>query len=363
MELRNLIYLKHEHQPFWFRLLTFFPEHMFRFVVWFRTLLYKMNFKKRKQLPGFVLSIGNLAVGGTGKTPVVIEVAKYISNFGLDVAILTRGYKSGLAKNEFIVLQNGKIIISNIGSKEVYADEAMMQSHILRDIPVIVGINRYEAAQRYLALSVKKYYVWILDDGFQHTQIDRDLNVLLLDAKNPFGSESLLPRGFLREPIQAIERASAILWTRSNEVVEEQNLDRVKQINSDLQMYQVPFYHGRLYRAYRGSLTQLTEDLHGNNRLVIIGIAKPDAFLDELVRAGVFWNHKIILKDHEFINFDKLMINLLKFEQIVTTAKDYYRNPFAFDVLPIPTIVLELKISIPESFFKKIEQHLKKIKN
>jgi tetraacyldisaccharide 4'-kinase len=173
-----------------------------------RLAAYRLGVLKTKKLPFWTLSVGNLTAGGTGKTPVVLALAQSIASRGRKVAILSRGY-GGQAPGPVTVISDGERIFAHPPEA---ADEAYMLSLRLPGVAVLTGPDRYALGKKATDLGVE---VAILDDGFQHVQLARDLNLLLLDAEKPFGNGYLLPRGTLREPKSAVARAQGVLLTRS----------------------------------------------------------------------------------------------------------------------------------------------------
>ena len=178
-------------------------------LVKFRSKAYDMGIIKSKKLPCKVISIGNITVGGTGKTPMTIYVAELVQKLGYVVVVISRGYKGELEKTGGIV-SNGKTVLMG---PEKAGDEPFMLAGRL-NIPVIVGKDRFKAGMK----AVKKFNpdVIVLDDAFQHLKIKRDINLVLLDAKRPFGNSKLLPRGILREPLSSLSRSDAFILTRSD---------------------------------------------------------------------------------------------------------------------------------------------------
>jgi tetraacyldisaccharide 4'-kinase len=173
-----------------------------------RSAAFEFRPAKLKQLPCVVISIGNITVGGTGKTPMVIYLARLVRSLGYRVAIVSRGYKGNLEKTGGIVSDGQKTLVT----PEASGDEPFMIANALTDIPVVVGQNRFMAGTR--AIAAFSPEVIILDDAFQHLQLRRDINLLLVDQTRPFGNRHLLPRGPLREPVSAIGRADVIVETR-----------------------------------------------------------------------------------------------------------------------------------------------------
>ncbi|MFO7748478.1 MAG: tetraacyldisaccharide 4'-kinase [Desulfobacteraceae bacterium] len=172
-----------------------------------RTALYRTGVLRSKSLPCFVISIGNITVGGTGKTPMTLYVARLVKQLGYTAAVVSRGYKGGFEEKGGIV-STGKRIVA---TPEQAGDEPYMLASTL-DIPVVVGKSRYKAAMT----AVREFHpdVVILDDAFQHLAVKRDLNLLLLDGTSPFGNRALLPRGSLREPLSSVNRVDVVVFTR-----------------------------------------------------------------------------------------------------------------------------------------------------
>jgi tetraacyldisaccharide 4'-kinase len=144
-----------------------------------------------------VVSIGNITLGGTGKTPMVEWVARRFREENLRVAILSRGY----------------------GQKSGLNDEGMVLEQNLPDVPHLQGVERAELAK--IAVEELESQVLVLDDGFQHRRLGRDLDIVLIDALNPFGGGRIFPRGLLREPIRSLKRADIVVLSRANLVNEE----------------------------------------------------------------------------------------------------------------------------------------------
>jgi tetraacyldisaccharide 4'-kinase len=173
-----------------------------------RLQAYHRRWAAIRRLPCRVISIGNLTLGGTGKTPVVEVVAGLLQQEGVRVCVLSRGY-GGKAQSGITVVSDGERCLV---PPEVAGDEPALLAEHLAALPVIVGKDRYAAGM----LAVERFGVdaIVLDDGFQHVQLARDLDILLLDASRPFGNGRLFPRGELRDRPSAVARADAIVMTR-----------------------------------------------------------------------------------------------------------------------------------------------------
>jgi len=181
---------------------------LYLFVVTLMAWLYRKEILKQRRLPCRVISVGNITVGGTGKTPLVIKIAQIYKQHKLKPVILTRGYMG-----------------RGIGHGGEQSDEAAMMQKILEDIPVLTGADRIKNAENFLKNDQAD--VFILDDGFQHWRLARDLDIIAIDATNPFGNGHLLPRGILREPLKALLRADLLVLTKAD--LGEGHLDSIRQ--------------------------------------------------------------------------------------------------------------------------------------
>jgi len=176
----------------------------------YRARLYQHRRLTSHRLPCKVVSVGNITIGGTGKTPMALYLAEMIKAAGYRAAVVSRGYKGQAEKQGGVVSDGHDLRMdSDIAGDEPYL---MAQQLLPSGIPVIVGRDRVHSG--WLAVKLFQTEVLVLDDGFQHLRLQRDLNLVLLDARQPFGNGYLLPRGILREPLSALSRADACLLTR-----------------------------------------------------------------------------------------------------------------------------------------------------
>ena len=176
----------------------------------FRARLFAQGRLISHRLPCKVVSVGNIALGGTGKTPASLYMAHLIHEAGLRVAVVSRGYK-GRAEHQGGIVSDGHTL--QMTPADAGDEPYLMARHLLPlGIPVIVGGDRVRSGR--LAVERFSTEVLVLDDGFQHMRLQRDLNLVLLDVRQPFGNGHLLPRGTLREPLSALARADACLLTR-----------------------------------------------------------------------------------------------------------------------------------------------------
>ncbi|SVB17736.1 uncharacterized protein METZ01_LOCUS170590 [marine metagenome] len=177
-------------------------------VHYFRMWAYHWHLFPSHKLGCRVISVGNLTLGGTGKTPVVMMIAEILRGNGRKPGILSRGY-AGSSKNEINIVCDGEKILL---PTKVAGDEAVMMAERLKNVPVLVGSDRYQTG-RY-AIEHFGVDTLILDDGFQHLALKRDMNILLFDHQRPFGNGQLFPAGELREPKREVCRADFVCITR-----------------------------------------------------------------------------------------------------------------------------------------------------
>jgi tetraacyldisaccharide 4'-kinase len=274
---------------------------------------------KGKKLPGFVLSIGNITAGGTGKTPATIMFAEWAKSLGYNVAILSRGY-GGKYKQEAAVVSDGKDILL---TPEISGDEPWLMANTLRNVPVVVSRTRYLAGLK--ANDAFGCNFFILDDGFQHINLKRDMDIVLADAEKPFGNGHLLPWGPLREPLSGLKRADAVMLTRSDSLHPE----RYNRF-----FYNKPVFKGdhapdRIFFPSRGRSFDLSY-LYGKRVVAFSGIARPDSFKQSLLNLGANVVSFRAFGDHCRFS-QKDIQQLIKVQEtfngdiLATTEKDWVR--------------------------------------
>lgn len=177
----------------------------------------------------YIVSVGNLTTGGTGKTPATAWLVRRLQKAGLSVAVVGRGY-GGELSGQGAVVSNGNQVLLNAAQA---GDEALLHARSLPGVPVVIGRDRVAAVQ--MALEKFAPQVIVLDDGFQYWSLERDFDLVLLDARLPFGNGKLLPVGRLREPQIELARASAVLLTRAEAACEaqlQQTQDEIRRFSS-----------------------------------------------------------------------------------------------------------------------------------
>ncbi len=283
---------------------------VYGFVLFCRRFLYKRGILESERLPAVIISVGNITAGGSGKTPLAIYLAGLISGHGFKTAIVSRGYKGRFEKKGGIVSDGEKIV----ATPSEAGDEPYMMA-VKTGVPVICGSNRYRAGLEAVRLGVG---VIILDDGFQHLKLERDINLLLLDMKNPFGNGFVIPRGLMREPVSAINDADAFVMTRCNDL----SIRRPGFANA-----RMPVFYS-VHRQYKAK--DADEKYTGSRVLAVSGIADNEAFIKGLGNRGYNVAGHIFFDDHHSYNMADIdMIMGVKAAKsadlIVTTEKDYVK--------------------------------------
>ena len=321
-----------------------------------RNILYTRGVFKARRLPCRVISVGNIVVGGTGKTPAVIVIAKHLQREGMRVAILLRGYKRCVREKVTIVSDGEKVCASPIES----GDEADMMAKHLSGVPIIVGKCRYLTGQ--VALERFKVDVLLLDDGFQHRQLARDVDILTIPATHPFGSpKKLLPAGTLREPPTALRRADLILLTHADTPNISAHAKKVvKGLAPNAPVLESIYRPTHLYplvpnknNEKRTNVRTDTRKLKGKRVLAVCGIGNPDAFAATLMRCSVASVELLAFPDHHvYTEADKQRIDTAfqaaAADLIVTTQKDEQKLARFADNWKLPIVVLAVALVITD---------------
>ena len=326
-----------------------------------RMILHERGMIRTKKLACAVISVGNITLGGTGKTPMVVYLAKFITRLGFRVAVLSRGYR-GLSEKTGGVVSDGLSI--RMTPKES-GDEPYMLAGRLTGIPVLVGRDRYAMGKQ--AIREFETEVLILDDGFQHTALFRDLDLVLLDSRTLFGNGHLFPRGILREPVSALRRGNALIITKIDpEKRRESDLDELKKRGSFEKKPIFISLHTPFFYRLTGSKPALCDPCHiyGKKIIAFSGIAQNADFRDTLERYGCK-----IASFHPFADHHPYTDAELEHiwqdakeafaEFVVTTEKDYPRIHGRIQNKP-ELIIVGIHVSMVEEerFFTFIDRHL-----
>lgn len=311
------------------RALLWLPAKLYEFAVRLRVAAYETNYFKPKRLDAIVISVGNLTLGGTGKTPMVEYIARYLKSEEHSVSILTRGYARQTSGMRVLNDPQRRPESRDNGSYRESGDEPLMLARSLSEIPIVVNKNRYEAglwAQEAFGSDTV-----VLDDAYQHLALERDLNILLIDATDPFGNFEMPPFGRLREPLYGIKRADAVIVTRADRPFDHpQTLGIIKYFCGD--KTPVMYFYSTIIEL-RHLVTAESYDIKdftGWNVAVACGIANPRAFADDILQAGINIVSESFFADHHaFQQMDLDQITTAAREAgadaIVTTEKDAVR--------------------------------------
>lgn len=294
-----------------------------------RGWLYDCGLLKQKRLPCTVISVGNIVAGGTGKTPAVIWIAKYLQSEGFQVGVLLRGY--GREGHDSVsIVSDGKQILTSVPES---GDEAGLLARKLQDVPVVVGSDRYAAGLEMIQLWGHTEGVLILDDGFQRRQLARDLDILTIDSTQPFGTGKLLPAGTLREPKAALRRTDVLLLTRTDLAAESINLERFVD---GKQIFHTCHQPTRLYQLSTGSDRSESSErdeecvpdlLKGRCILAVCGIGNPETFVRTLCQFEPKAVELLAFPDHHYysladLNDIGMRAHEVGADIVVTTEKD-----------------------------------------
>ncbi len=320
-------------------------QWLYATVIWVRNGLYDSGLFRVRRLPCLVISVGNIVVGGTGKTPAVIAIARQLQQDGVRVAILLRGYKRHV-REKVTVVSDGENMCSFLIES---GDEADMMARHLTGIPIIVGKQRYLTGK--LALARFKSQVLILDDGFQHRQLHRDIEIVTLNATRPDGTGQLLPTGTLREPLSALRRADILLFTQSDvHEVSPAAPAAFQRFAPNTRVLETVHRPVKLYRLEPDGAEGLAlpfDFLRGQRLLVVCGIGNPSDFAATLARYAPESVELMAFRDHHVYSeadYKRIHESLKETRStlIVTTQKDEQKlAPFA-DKLPIAVFAVTL---------------------
>jgi tetraacyldisaccharide 4'-kinase len=341
------------------RAILYSLSKVFQVAVKTRRFLYNVRILRDSTLGVQVIAIGNLTVGGTGKTPVVEKFARELRDEGRNVAILSRGYRSKpkplyeRLMNKLLlredttpprVVSDGKSLLLD---SETAGDEPYMLASNLKDVVVLVDKDRVKAG-RY---AIEKFGcdTLLLDDGFQYWKLrGRRQDIVLIDRQQPFGNERLLPRGTLREPPSHLARASTIFITKSDGNTAELR-QRIAELNPDAGVIECVHHPLYLEDVFTGKKVEL-DFIKGRKVASLSGIAQPESFEQSLVKQGAELVYSKRFADHHRFTQQEILnaINRSKKRQaevIITTQKDAVRFP-KIDRRDLPFYFMRVEIKI-----------------
>jgi tetraacyldisaccharide 4'-kinase len=296
---------------------------LYGLVVRVRHAFYVLAFFRKKKLAQRVISVGNITLGGTGKTPAVMQIAGVLLRHQRHPVVISRGYGRS-DESSLVVVSDGKQVLVDTKSG---GDEPVLISSKLIGVPILVDSDRYRAAlfahRRFGNDTV------ILDDGFQHLRLQRDLDIVLVDAADPFGSGKLFPAGILREPLSALQRAHAVLITGTDRVADVESIKKMIRRNTAAHIFTSQQVPTDLVDVMTGEAKPLSA-LRGTTVLAFAGIARPASFVSLLRQLGAEVKAEFAYPDH--YDYKKPDLAAIfqraadeKISMIITTEKDAVR--------------------------------------
>jgi tetraacyldisaccharide 4'-kinase len=336
-----------------------------------RSFLFDRGIIRSRRLPCRVVSVGNITAGGTGKTPMTIRIVELARQLGLRPVILSRGYKGGAEKSGGIVSDG----INMLMSPAMAGDEPFMMARRLPGVPVLVGADRRRMG--HMAMAAFSPDLIVLDDGFQHRYLRRDLDLVLVDDRTFLGNGRLLPRGLLREPASALHRADAVILTRCN-LPRSMSFRRLATFAPGKPLFisrHAPYVDGIYQNGDSVSLRQ--EDparqdfslLNHAGVMLFSGIARNAEFSRMIVEAGASVLEAMEFPDHHpYTDRDcKAIIRRAKElspDYLVTTEKDFIRIMDRLHT-PVPLVVVGVRIDFgpdTERFAGFLRERLKQFR-
>ncbi|MDO8142018.1 MAG: tetraacyldisaccharide 4'-kinase [Candidatus Brocadiales bacterium] len=312
---------------------------IYGFVVKTRIFFYKKGILKCVRLPVPVISVGNITAGGTGKTPVVEYIARYLQAKGKRVAILSRGYAARIRQED------------SFTDKNVCNDEYLLFKENIPDIPNILNKDRVKGG----LAAIKRFQAecLVLDDGFQHLRLARDLNIVIIDALNPFGYEQVIPRGMLREPLGGIKRAGMIILSH----VDQCSRDKIAIINNRLREITgnvpvVETVHKPICLESVKDTARLDINcLRGKRVFAFCAVGNPVSFRKSVENLGAELAGFRVFPDHHVYTLSELQelnaeAKSIKPDAIVITQKDRVKIGNNLRIWEFPLWTLKIEICI-----------------
>jgi tetraacyldisaccharide 4'-kinase len=335
---------------------------LYRLWMHLRAAAYRFGAFTTHRLPGKVVSIGNLTVGGAGKTPLVLRVALWLRQHGARTAILTRGY--GRRDRQPLVM-NGLGDVTRY-TPELMGDEPILFAHRAPEASIGIGADRVLLAQQILALEKElSAPVFLLDDGFQHQRLARDLDIVVVDAANPFGNGRTLPAGRLREPKSALKRAGIIVLNRARDEPAEELVKELRRYNPRAPLFRAWTELESVCEVKSGRQANLFV-LKQQPVLAFCGIGNPQAFWDDLFSWGLQVTERRAYPDHH--RYSEADLKELQAaaqacgaKALVTTEKDRI-NLIGLPSTAVPAFYcrIDLAIDREEEFFSTVRDCLQR---
>ncbi len=321
--------------------------------------MYRLGILECHKLPCKVISLGNITVGGTGKTPTAQRLAAIIRDMGYRVVILNRGYRAEW-QDEVGLVSDGRRIYMTVNEA---GDEAYLLAKSLPGVPVIIGRNRYRTGS--YAVNKLRAEVIILDDAYQHWQLQRDLDIVLIDTLNVFGNNFLLPRGTLREPLHNLNRANAFLLTKVDQSTgnaRETIRETLAKYNSQalvVESTHTPQCFIEIEEWYKGVRPETVplDAILGRSVLPFSAIGNPSSFEKTITDLGGIITQSVQYPDHHDYTMAEMQSIMQKAVDnsacaLITTDKDAVKIPaeFIHSERPLPVYVLSIEVRFHDGY-------------
>lgn len=324
-------------------------------IVRIRGMLYDYGIFPTRKLSCGVISIGNLTVGGTGKTPMTIYLANLLRDLGYQPAVISRGYKGAAEKTGGIVSDRHNVLLGVAAA----GDEPFLMAQSLKGIPVLVGADRFKTGMK----AVERFSpdVIVLDDAFQHRRLERDIDIVLVDDQSFFGNRYMLPRGMLREPVSGISRADILVLTRCNND-STGSLRKLSEMAPQKPVFRAlhdAYVTGVFTTGKNGSAGRMvlgapsTADFLKTAKVFVFsGIAKNDEFQKTVAGLAGEVTGAIGFNDHHTYtqtDFRRISSRAQKYcaDYLVTTEKDYVKIAGKIQS-PIDIVVVGIRIAFSD---------------
>lgn len=335
-----------------FILIPFVP--IFALIVKLRNILFDKGFFKTEHVDAKVISVGNINIGGSGKTPLVIFLVNLLKSEKKNAGVLSRGY--GRQSKGYVLVSDGSKILTNV---ESCGDEILLTASEC-NVPCAVSEKRIEGAKR--LISDQRVDTIVLDDAFQHRWIKRDVDLLVCEQRfliSPdFFDHYLLPAGGMREPFSSIERASAVVINRKFSQPREIP-NNVKKYFADKKIFNA-YYFAKGFVDIKRKTEYSLSDFEGQRSLVVCGIANPYSFFTALKQTNVDTENYLIFRDHKFYTNKEIqkirkMFYTTNSYSVVTTQKDAVKlSEYHNELDDIDIFYLKIDLMLDElSLFKE----------
>ncbi len=298
---------------------------------------YDESLRTKEVLPARVISVGNLTLGGSGKTPLVIKIANNLAKYA-KVAVLTRGY-GRKSKGVYILDRN-----TSLRRWEEVGDEPfLIWRKIGGNVPVIVGKDRYETGKIALKNYNAKYL--ILDDGFQYLPLKRDIDIVCINQNTILRGDYLIPKGTLREEFNALKRAHILIRNIKGDNLNQSALTYLEKFNKPV--FVMSYIPLKLYNLEGMQLSP--QSIKGANIALLCGIADPNSFIDMINKLGINPSRIITFRDHKELPITTIRSLTREHDYVITTEKDLIKYPSFRNLLALE---IDVKIDREEEFFK-----------